>query len=236
MSLTVSASKHQKLLCIFQSSLVLRHFSSEQTLSLSPQQQQKDDSIVNEAVQLLQIPDNDWNTAQLNQLLFSDPVPSPRLVFQIARRLPSSSQAFKFLQYLQIKSSSPDTEALSSTFQAIFELASREPNSRKNLYDLYKTSKKWNIPLTINSITLLLRCFGRNGLVEESLILFNELENSLKNTHVRNVLIDLLLRAGRVEDAFEVLDEMLLPEFDCPPNDVTGGMGTVIKLVIFCLN
>ncbi|OAY62235.1 pentatricopeptide repeat-containing protein At3g61520, mitochondrial [Manihot esculenta] len=227
MSIALSTSKHPKLIRVFESStvgysLLPRRLSTEPTALPPPSRQQNDDSIVKRAVQLLKISYREWDTTQLIHLLFSDPAPSSRVLFQIARRLPSSSHALKFLQFLQEKSPFPDTQALSSTFQAILELASREPDSRTNLYDLYKVSKEWNIPLTINSATLLLRCFGRNGLVEESVILFNELEHSSKNTHVRNVLISVLLRAGHVDHAFKVVDEMLQPEFDYRPSDVTG--------------
>ncbi|KAJ9171446.1 hypothetical protein P3X46_014813 [Hevea brasiliensis] len=228
MSITLLASKHPKIIRVFEScpirySILLCRLSTEPTALPPPSVQQNDDSIVKQAVQLLKIPHHEWSTTQLIDLLFSDPAPSSRLLFQIARRLPSSSHALKFLQFLQDNSPLPDkTQSLSSTFQAIVELASREPDSRSNLYELYKVSKEWIVPLTINSATLLLRCFGRNGLVEESLILFNELDNSLKNTHVRNVLIDLLLGAGHVDHALKVLDEMFQSKFDYRPNDVTG--------------
>eukprot|EP00257_Ricinus_communis_P024302 XP_015584476.1 LOW QUALITY PROTEIN: pentatricopeptide repeat-containing protein At3g61520, mitochondrial [Ricinus communis] len=239
MTIAQSAPNRLKLLRIFQyhalqPSLFVRHFCIELAQPSPPQQNdeestpspplQNDESIIKRAVQLLQIPDHEWNTTQLNNLIFSALSPSPRLLFQIARRLPSSSQALKFLKYLQNNFPTSNTQHLSSTFQAIFELASRENDSRTNLYELYKVSKEWNIPLTINSATLLLRFFGRIGLVEKSFILFNELEHCIKNTHVRNLMVDLLLRDGRVDDAFKVLDEMLQPgsEFDLRPDDVTG--------------
>ncbi|OAY49097.1 pentatricopeptide repeat-containing protein At3g61520, mitochondrial [Manihot esculenta] len=225
MSITLLASKHSNFIrvvesCTIRFSFLLRHLSTEP--AIPPPPRQNDDSNVEQVLQLLQIPDHEWNTTQLNHLLFSNPAPSPCLLFQIARRLPSSSQALKFLKYLQYNSPLPDTQFLSSTLQTVFELASREPGSRTNLYELYKASKEWNIPLTINSATLLIRCFGRNGLVEEFSILFDELEHSLKNTQVRNAVIRLLLRAGLVDKAFKVLDEMLRPEFDYHPDNVTG--------------
>ncbi|KAJ9188284.1 hypothetical protein P3X46_003655 [Hevea brasiliensis] len=201
MRITLLASKHPKLIRFFESctiifsSLLLRCLSTESTTLPSAPPQQYDDSNVKQAVQLLQIPDHEWNTTQLNHLLFSNPAPSSHLLFQIARRLPSSSQALKFLEFLQDNSPLPDTQFLSSTFQTIF-----------GSLVLYKTSKEWNIPLTINSAILLLRCFGRNGL----------------NTQVRNVFIKLLQKAGPVDNAFKVLDEMLRPEFDYRPDDVTG--------------
>ncbi|XP_050238515.1 pentatricopeptide repeat-containing protein At3g61520, mitochondrial [Mercurialis annua] len=221
MSITRSTPKNLNLI---KSSLHLRYISTECTLQ-TPPQQQTNDSIINQAVQLLQIPHNEWNLTHLNQLIFSDSSPSPRLLFQITRRLPSSSQALEFLRYLQHNSppSLSNTQHFSSAFQAIFELASRERDGPgKNLHDLYKLSKEWNIPLTINSATLLLRCFGRAGLVEESVVLFDELGH--KNTHVCNVMIGGLLKGGRFDYAVKVLDEMLQPEAesDSRPDDVTG--------------
>ncbi|XWS32125.1 hypothetical protein CRYUN_Cryun23aG0134100 [Craigia yunnanensis] len=59
-------------------------------------------------------------------------------------------------------------------------------------------------------------------MVDKSVIVFNELDPSLKNTHVRNVLINVLLRDGRVEYALNVLDEMLQPLSEVPPNNITG--------------
>lgn len=46
-------------------------------------------------------------------------------------------------------------------------------------------------------------------MVDESVIPFKELDPSVKNTHVRNVFMDGLLRNGRVEYALNVLEEML---------------------------
>ncbi|KAE8700995.1 hypothetical protein F3Y22_tig00110549pilonHSYRG00071 [Hibiscus syriacus] len=59
-------------------------------------------------------------------------------------------------------------------------------------------------------------------MVEKSILVYDELDPSLKNTHVRNVLLDVLLRDGRVDRALNVLDEMLQPFSEVPPNDVTG--------------
>ncbi|KAL3572057.1 hypothetical protein D5086_025961 [Populus alba] len=229
--ITVSASKHSNLLRLLTSHTFLRRLSTEPPEPQPPPQQKTSNhnSIITEALQLLQTPGNEWNTTQLNQLLFPDSPPSsssPRLFYQITRRLPSSSQALKFLNYLQNNSpSSPDTQSLLSyTFQAIFELAFCEPESNANLSRLYKTSKELNIPLTVNAASFLLRAYGRSELVEESFILFNDLDPSVKTTYLRNVWLSILLRSGRVKDALKVIDEMFESNEDsnCRPNDATG--------------
>lgn len=53
--------------------------------------------------------------------------------------------------------------------------------------------------------------------------MYKELDPDLQNTHLTNVLLSVLLRAGRVDDAFQVLDEMLLSSRDgkCLPNENT---------------
>ncbi|KAJ6679748.1 F21B23.6 PROTEIN [Salix purpurea] len=229
--ITVPTSKHSNLLRLLTSHAFLRRLSTERPEPQPPPQQKtrNHNSIITEALQLLQTPENEWDTTQLNQLLFPDSPPpssSPRLFYQITRRLPSSSQALKFLNYLRNNSpSSPDTQTLLSyTFQAIFELSFCEPDSNANLSRHYKTSKELNIPLTVNAASVLLRAYGRSELVDESLILFNELDPSVKNTYLRNVWLSVLLRHGRAEDALKVIDEMFESneESNCRPNDATG--------------
>ncbi|KAJ6723013.1 TETRATRICOPEPTIDE REPEAT (TPR)-LIKE SUPERFAMILY PROTEIN-RELATED [Salix koriyanagi] len=229
--ITVPASKHSNLLRLLTSHAFLRRLSTERPEPQPPPQQKtrNHNSIITEALQLLQTPENEWDTTQLNQLLFPDSPPSsssPRLFYQITRRLPSSSQALKFLNYLRNNSpSSPDTQTLLSyTFQAIFELSFCEPDSNAKLSRHYKTSKELNIPLTVNAASFLLRAYGRSELVDESLILFNELDPSVKNTYLRNVWLSVLLRHGRAEDALKVIDEMFESneESNCRPNDATG--------------
>lgn len=59
-------------------------------------------------------------------------------------------------------------------------------------------------------------------MVEESVILFNELDLSLKNTHVRSVFMCCLLRNGRVQYALNVLEEMVQLSSVVPPDEITG--------------
>ncbi|XP_059457089.1 pentatricopeptide repeat-containing protein At5g28460-like [Corylus avellana] len=232
MNRSLSSSKQSQLLLLRllepQTSTVpsyslLRHLCTEPNPP-PPPPPQDEDSLITKAVQLLQAPENENSgSTQLRQLLFSSSSPSsPGLFRQIARRLNSSSQALKFFDYIQSNAPSQDLHSLSSTFQAIFELASREPNSQEKLLELYRTSKERNVPLTINGATLLVRCLGRARMVDEVLGVANELDSSLKNTHFCNVVIDVLFRLGYADYAHNVVDEMLQPNAECPPNDITG--------------
>ncbi|XP_030967398.1 pentatricopeptide repeat-containing protein At3g61520, mitochondrial [Quercus lobata] len=228
MAISISASKLFKLR--LHSPIILRHLSTESNPPPPPPHQDQDqdqDSLITQALQLLQAPDYDSNsntTTPLQELLFSSSSPSSPFIFRnITRRLSSSSEALKFFHYLQSNSTSQDIlPSLSSTFQAIFELASREPDSHNKLLELYGTAKEHNVPLTINAATLLIRCLGRAGMVDQVLVVVKEVDPSLKNTHFCNVVIDVMFRLGRVDDALKVLDEMLQPDSECPPNDSTG--------------
>lgn len=196
----------------------IRHFSSKPN---SPQGYQL---LITQVVQLFQPPHSDWNLDELRNLLFSDsnsPI-SSRLLFQVTRRLDSSFKALKFFDYIHANGpTSQNLPLLSSTLQAVLELASREPSSHIKLLELYKRSKEKNVPLTVNAATLLIRCFFREGMVDESLLVYNELAPSSRNSHIRNVLIDKLLKSRRYNIALQMLDEMLEPNSEFPPNDVT---------------
>ncbi|EOX95861.1 Pentatricopeptide repeat superfamily protein, putative [Theobroma cacao] len=230
MNTTVAASKRSKLL-LFRllkppptSYLLHRHLCTEPNPEPLPAPPQDEESKIIQAVQLLlETPHEEWSSSQpLQSLLFSSPPLSPRFLLQITRRLPSSSEALNFFKHLQQNSPSQDAQFLSYPFQAVLEQAGREPDSATRLSQLYQDSKQWEIPLTVNAAVLLIRYFGRLEMVDESLLIFNELDPTLKNTHVRNVLIDVSLRDGRVDYALNVLDEMLQPLSEVPPNDVTG--------------
>ncbi|KAG2725374.1 hypothetical protein I3760_01G062500 [Carya illinoinensis] len=161
-----------------------------------------EESLINEAVQLFQaLEDGNSSSTQLHQLLFS----SPGIFGQITRRLASSSQALEFFDYIRSNSPSQELTSFTFPFEAIFELASREPDPQNKLLELYRTSKERNIPLTVNGATLLVRCLGRAERVDEALAVVDELDPS-----------------GRIVEALNMLDEMLQPGADCPPNDITG--------------
>ncbi|KAK8693569.1 hypothetical protein V6N13_071146 [Hibiscus sabdariffa] len=186
--------------------------------------QQEDESKITQTVQLLlETPHQEWSCSQpLQSLLFTSPPPSPCFFFKITRSLPSYCQAFNFFKHLQQSFPAEDTHFLSYPFEAILQQAGRELNAGSRLFELYQASKDWKIPLTVSAAVLLIRYFGRLEMVDKSILIFNELDPPLKTTHVRNVLIDDLLRDGRVEYALQVLDEMLQPISNVPPDDVTG--------------
>ncbi|KAF5464355.1 hypothetical protein F2P56_014436 [Juglans regia] len=198
-----------------------RHLSTE---PIPPPQDE--DSLINEAVQLFQaLEDGHSSSTQLHQLLFSSSSPSSPAIFrQITLRLASSSQAIEFFDYIRSNSPSQELTSLSFTFQAIFELASREPHPQNKLLELYRTSKERNIPLTVNGARLLVRCLGRAERVDEALAVVDELDPSLKDTHLYNVVLDVLCRSGRIVKALKMLDEMLQTRADCPPNYITGAV------------
>ncbi|CAK9148117.1 unnamed protein product [Ilex paraguariensis] len=145
-------------------------------------------SFVTQVVTLLQTTDtNDWTSnTTLHKLLFLSPQSlSPLSLLRITRGLGSTAKALQFFHYIRTTSPSPpDPLPLSSTFQAIFELASREqPESATKLYELFTSSRDQSIPLSINSATLLIQFFGRAGMVEKSLIVYEELDPDRRNIH-----------------------------------------------------
>ncbi|KAE7999440.1 hypothetical protein FH972_003873 [Carpinus fangiana] len=235
MNRSLSSSKQSQLLLLrllepqtptVPSYSLLRHLCTKPNPP-PPPSPQDEDSLITKAVQLLQAPENENSgSTQLHQLLFSSSSPSsPGLFRKIARRLDSSSQALKFFDYIKSNAPSQDLHSLSSTFQAIFELASCEPDSQEKLLELYRTSKERNVPITINGVTLLVQCLGRAGMVAEVLSVVHALDSlypSLKNTHFCNVVIDVLFRLEYADYAHNVVDEMLQPNAECPPNHITG--------------
>ncbi|MBA0584062.1 hypothetical protein Gorai_014895, partial [Gossypium raimondii] len=79
------------------------------------------------------------------------------------------------------------SSAKTHTNNAPVEQVNRELDAGSRLSELYQASKEWGIPLTVNAAAILIRGFGRHKMVDGSVILFNELDPSLKNTHVRDV-------------------------------------------------
>ncbi|OMO64391.1 hypothetical protein CCACVL1_21797 [Corchorus capsularis] len=232
MKATLAASRHSKPLLYRHlkpqppSYIFKCHLCTESNAELpSPATLPEDDeSKITQAVQLLlETPHQEWSSSQpLQSILFSSSPPSPLFFLRITRCLPSSSEALNFIEHLRQNSPSQNTQFLSYPFQALLEHAGRAANTTTSLSELYEASKEWEIPLTINAGVLLIRYFGRLGMVDKSLLVFSELDPSLKNTHVRNVLIDVLLRDGGVDDALNVLDGMLQPSSEVPPNELTG--------------
>ncbi|XP_062020353.1 pentatricopeptide repeat-containing protein At3g61520, mitochondrial-like [Rosa rugosa] len=173
---------------------------------------QDDDSLI---TQVLRPNEKDWNFDQLHTLLFPNSTsPSPHSLFLITRRLDAPSKALKFFNYVSenVAGTPRGSKALlSSAFQALLELTLREPTSKKKLFELYKMAKDRNVPLNLKAAGLIVLSMGAAGMEDEALTVFNELHLGLKTTHIRNVVIGMLLKIGRVDDALKVLDEMLHP-------------------------
>ncbi|XP_062030631.1 pentatricopeptide repeat-containing protein At3g61520, mitochondrial-like [Rosa rugosa] len=235
-SLSLSASSHSKpLLHLLKPQtpkskspvflLLSRHLCANP--NSNPNQPPQDDySLVTQVLQLLRPNEKDWNFDRLHTLLFPNSTsPSTRSLFLITRRLGAPSKALKFFDYVSVNvaGTPPGSKALLSTaFQALLELTLREPTSENKLFELYKMAKDRNVPLNLKAAGLLVRSMGAAGMEDEALVVFNELHLGLKTTHIRNVVIRMLLKIGRVDDALKVLDEMLHPEAKFRVDDFTG--------------
>ncbi|PPS14012.1 hypothetical protein GOBAR_AA06574 [Gossypium barbadense] len=222
MNTTLTVSKHSKLLRRYLLKHNRRFCTEPNPQPLTPPQD--DEQRITQTVQhLLETPHQEWSSSQpLQSLLFSSPLPSPRSILKTTRSLPSYCQALNFFQHLRENSLSTNTQSLSHSFQALLELAGKEPDAASRLFELYQASKEWSVPLTVNATALLIRYFGRLDMVDKSIVVFDEIDLPIKSTHIRNILIDVLLRDGRIDRALNVLDEMLQPVSESPPNGVTG--------------
>ncbi|KAJ8529232.1 hypothetical protein K7X08_036067 [Anisodus acutangulus] len=182
-------------------------------------------SAVPEIVSLLKTTDhNDWiSNSELVEFLNAPP--SPTSLLKLTRQLGSTEKALEFFEFFKTHSSSLSSSpsSLSFTFQAILEQAMREDKSDvpSKLFQLFSFAKDGKIPLSINAATLLIRCFGRAKMLEESISVYNELDSNSRNTNVVNLLLDCLFRGGNSDYGFKVLDEMLKRDSGFPPNDST---------------
>ncbi|CAA0394229.1 unnamed protein product [Arabidopsis thaliana] len=206
MSIMLSISRRQNSYILLNHSRFLRRFSYD----VDPRPEIKSESqefVVVKFVKTLQnTPQHDWASSEsLSALVVSSSSASPLVFSQITRRLGSYSLAISFFEYLDAKSQSLKRreESLSLALQSVIEFAGSEPDPRDKLLRLYEIAKEKNIPLTVVATKLLIRWFGRMGMV-------------------RNVVVDVLLRNGLVDDAFKVLDEMLQKESVFPPNRITA--------------
>ncbi|KAF3666461.1 hypothetical protein FXO38_09060 [Capsicum annuum] len=116
-----------------------------------------------------------------------------------------------------------NSSSLSFTFQAILEQAMCD--EKKLMYlvsflNIFCFAKEGKIPLLINVVTLLIRCFGRTKMLEEAVSVYKELDPDSRNTSVINFLLDCLLRGGNIDCGFKVLDEMLKRDSDVPLNNI----------------
>ncbi|XP_028778014.1 pentatricopeptide repeat-containing protein At5g28460 [Neltuma alba] len=200
------------------------HYRQTSTIQCDLVPSQTDDkSLVTQVVQLLQVPENEWNADQLHPMLFSATT-MPCHLLTITLHLGSSSKAFNFLEYVRANAPSEQSYCLSPIFHGVLELFSKEPVSEYKLLEIYKRVKQWHIPLTSRSATLLIQCLRAAKMVDELLLLFNDLDPSVKKTHVVNTLISALFRLGLTESAVQALDEMCKPNTMFPPNKVTGNI------------
>ena len=122
-SLSLATQSARKPFFFFNLFLRKRYSVSAESL---PPGDRDDETLVSRAVQLLRPPEDQWNSEQLRDLLFSDhekPPLSPKLLFQIARGLESPSKALKFFDH--VEANSKNSESLSAAFQAVIELGSR---------------------------------------------------------------------------------------------------------------
>ncbi|TKY61026.1 Pentatricopeptide repeat-containing protein mitochondrial [Spatholobus suberectus] len=188
--------------------------------SPSPSSQNDAESTVTQVVELLQHPTNQWDYDQLRPFLF-DASQSHHL-FQITLRLNSIPKALDFLNYLRDKTE--HHQALSEVFEGALELATRHPNSKTEVLMLhsYRKSNACSITLTAKSAYLLFRFLEKAQMLDDSLLLFNELDPSSRSSRICNGLLRMLFKSGRTDDALHLLDEMLERDSDFSPDDFTG--------------
>ncbi|KFK35353.1 hypothetical protein AALP_AA5G273600 [Arabis alpina] len=223
MSIVLSLSRRRNFFNLLNHPRFLRRFSDDVNPPPQRNKPESQESTVALFLENLQkIPQRDWSSNEsLSSLLVSS---SPFVFSQITRRLESYSLAVSFFEYLVEKSQSLKRreESLSLVFQSVIEFAGSEPDSREKLLRLYEISKEKNVTLSVVATKLLIRWFGRMGLVDKSVLVYERLDSSMRNTQVRNVVIDVLFRNGLVNDAFKVLDEMLQRDSVFPPSKITA--------------
>ncbi|KAK6918315.1 Pentatricopeptide repeat [Dillenia turbinata] len=219
-----------KLISSKQSTLLLHHLKPPEP-SLNPKlfplyfssQPNQSTTPFAEALQILKTQEDNWDSNELKTLLFSPSSPplSSNRLYNITYQLGSSQKALKFFQWMKNEDSSIDSDSHSFTFQAIFELANEETGTQNRLFELFEASEAHGIPLTASSANLLIKSFGRAKMVEQALLVYHKMTPCKKNTQIRNFLIDVLLRVGRVDDALNVLDEMFVENSKFPPDEST---------------
>ncbi|MED6145743.1 hypothetical protein PIB30_028104 [Stylosanthes scabra] len=149
-------------------------------------------------------------------LLFNDSTPlSSRQILQITRQLGSTTKALEFLEFLRANAKPEEQQQhfhlLSSAFQSALEVANRNPTSKIEVLKLhgFLKSQNWKIDLSAQSALILLRCLEGAKMVDDSIFLFKGLYHSAKSSGICNGLLRLLLKSDRIDDALQVLDEML---------------------------
>ncbi|XP_051147659.1 pentatricopeptide repeat-containing protein At3g61520, mitochondrial [Andrographis paniculata] len=171
---------------------------------------------------LLQTADpNSWSDdPNLRTLISSLSAPS---VLRVARRLPNYQNALQFYHYL--KAISEPSDSLSLAFQAVLELAMREnPDSAGKLKELFLLSKDQNIPISVNSATLLVKCFGEAQMLDEMVMVIDSIDREIVNADLFNLVIAGYMKWGRIDDALKVLENMLMEDSSYPPNSNTASI------------
>ncbi|KAL5716479.1 RNA helicase [Ranunculus cassubicifolius] len=187
------------------------------TENLTPTETKSDSDA--QLLNLIQSPNENWNQGSLLNLTSNI---SPIHLPQLLRRLNNSSQALKFLQWLQTNAPSILLESQPVLYQSIFDVAAREDQSHVKLEEILKTCKVNNVPLTVHSASVLIRHFSRAKMISKSFEVFNDFDPFLKNTRLCNSFLDSLYKSGLVVDARKLFDEMLQPESSFPPDDETA--------------
>ncbi|KAK1420214.1 hypothetical protein QVD17_21624 [Tagetes erecta] len=162
---------------------------------------------------------DDWtNDANFSQQILSL---SPQHLIKIATEFETSTKALKFFNFIR-ENPSPSLHPppLVPIFQTVIELAIRE-GDYVSVLGLFNLSKELKVSLTPNSAIRLISYFARVKKVQDSVLVYDELDLDAKNTNVRNILLDLLLKFERFDDARQLLDEMLDPNARFRPNEIT---------------
>ncbi|XP_076957457.1 uncharacterized protein LOC143632935 [Bidens hawaiensis] len=145
----------------------------------------------------------------------------PQTLLKITRQFETSNKALNFFNFIrQNPSLDQNPPPLASIFQTVIELAVREQDY-PSIVKIFNLSKELKIPITPNSAIRLINYFSRQKKVQDSVLVYNGLDTDCKDTNVRNIVVDLLLKYERFDDARQVLDEMLEPDAKFPVNEIT---------------
>lgn len=217
------------------SAAAFRHLCSEPKPTAPPAQSDASTSSVTNAVSLQTAkPDNfvlkhqilallqstnpeDWaSSAELRQLL---PAIAPLDVLKVIRDLGSYQRSFQFFNFFKnnrvhessATSTAPSPKAVSFAFEGVLEHASREEgsNAPTKLQELFIFAREQNIPLSVMSATLLIKCFGRVKMFEQTIAVFNAVEPGSRSAPMANAVLSSMLMEGHVDDALKLIDEML---------------------------
>ncbi|KAL8192337.1 hypothetical protein R6Q57_027522 [Mikania cordata] len=211
----ISASK-QYVRCLLSRSSITTHL---RRISVAPDSTQSPSQELTQSIITQLKMTDDWTAdTNLNQELLSL---SPQSLIEIAREFETSSKALKFFNFIRDNPSpSPHPPPLDSIFQTVIGLAIREEDY-VSIVGLFNLSKELKVPLTAHSAIRLISYFFRIKKVQESVLVYDELDPDEKNTNVKNILLDLLLKYERFDDARKLLDEMLELNAKFPPNETT---------------